>query len=157
MSNNMNPLLAHPVSLAVWTPFAEKCPEWKSWKRRKRDSLWSVLRSYLFQLPVAFIYHLQKTSLTCTPVNLRYIFRTPFAKNTPGRLLLYICISKNFHAQQQPFYLAYGYVCLFRHCVKSVQIRSYFWSVFTCIRTKYGYLHRKSLYSVRIQENTDQK
>ena len=24
-----------------------------------------------------------------------------------------------------------------RHCVKSVQIRSYFWSVFSCIRTEY--------------------
>ena len=24
-----------------------------------------------------------------------------------------------------------------RHCVKSVQIRSFFWSVFSCIRTKY--------------------
>ena len=24
------------------------------------------------------------------------------------------------------------------HCVKSVQIRSFFWSVFSCIRTKYG-------------------
>ena len=24
-----------------------------------------------------------------------------------------------------------------RHCMKSVQVRSYFWSVFSCIRTKY--------------------
>ena len=24
------------------------------------------------------------------------------------------------------------------HCVKSVQIRSFFWSVFSCIRNKYG-------------------
>ena len=24
------------------------------------------------------------------------------------------------------------------HCVKSIQIRSYFWSVFPCIRTGYG-------------------
>ena len=43
------------------------------------------------------------------------------------------------------------------HYVKSVQIQSYFWSVFSCIRTKYGYLLRKSSYSVRIQENLDQK
>ena len=34
---------------------------------------------------------------------------------------------------------------------------SYFWSVFSCIRTEYGYLFRKSPYSVQIQENTDQK
>ena len=45
----------------------------------------------------------------------------------------------------------------FQHCVKSVQIRSFFWSVFSCIRTEYGDLLRKSPYSVRIQENTDQK
>ena len=43
------------------------------------------------------------------------------------------------------------------HCVKSVQIRSFFWSIFSCIRTEYGDLRNKSPYSVRIQENTDQK
>ena len=44
-----------------------------------------------------------------------------------------------------------------RHCVKSVQIWSFFWSVFSCIWTEYGNLFRKYLYSVQIQENTDQK
>ena len=43
------------------------------------------------------------------------------------------------------------------HCVKSVQIRSIFWSVFSCIRDEYGGLLRKSPYSVLMQENTDQK
>ena len=43
------------------------------------------------------------------------------------------------------------------HCVKSVQIRSFFWAVSSCIRTEYGDLFRKSPYSVRLQENTDQK
>ena len=43
------------------------------------------------------------------------------------------------------------------HCVKSVEIRSYFWSVFPYFRTKYGYLQSKYPYSVGIQENTDQK
>ena len=43
------------------------------------------------------------------------------------------------------------------HCVESVQIRSFFWSVFPCIRTKYRDLQSKYAYSVRIQENTDQK
>ena len=43
------------------------------------------------------------------------------------------------------------------HCEKSVQIRSYFWSVFSCIRTEYGDLRSKSPYSVRIQGNTGQK
>ena len=42
-----------------------------------------------------------------------------------------------------------------KHCVTSVEIRSYFWSVFFSIRTEYGDLLCKS--SVRIQENMDQK
>ena len=41
--------------------------------------------------------------------------------------------------------------------VKSVHIGSFFWSVFSCIRSEYGHLHRKSPYSVRMQENTGQK
>ena len=43
------------------------------------------------------------------------------------------------------------------HCVKSVQMRSFFWSVISCIRSEYGDLLRKCPYSVRIKENTDQK
>ena len=41
--------------------------------------------------------------------------------------------------------------------VKNVQIRSFFWSIFFCIWAEYGDLLHKSPYSVRIQENTDQK
>ena len=41
-------------------------------------------------------------------------------------------------------------------CVKSVQIRSFFWSVFSRICTEYEYLLRKSPYSVRMRENADQ-
>ena len=37
------------------------------------------------------------------------------------------------------------------HCVKSVQIRSFFWSVFSCIRAEYKDLRGKSRYSVRIR------
>ena len=49
-------------------------------------------------------------------------------------------------------------VCLIiLHCVKSIQMWSFFWSVFSRIRTEYGDLRFKSTYSVRIQENTDQK
>ena len=44
-----------------------------------------------------------------------------------------------------------------KHCVKSVQMRSFSWSVFSYIRTEYGDLLRKSQYLVQIQENTDQK
>ena len=48
-------------------------------------------------------------------------------------------------------------ISVISHCVKCAQIRSYFWFVFACIWTEYGDLLRKSLYSVRIQENTDEK
>ena len=50
--------------------------------------------------------------------------------------------------------------CLFlgqSQCVKSVQIRNFFWSVFSCIWTEYDDLLRKFLYSVQVQKNTDQK
>ena len=43
------------------------------------------------------------------------------------------------------------------HCMKSVQIRSFFWSLFSRIRTKYGDLLRKYPYSIGIRENTDHK
>ena len=43
------------------------------------------------------------------------------------------------------------------HCVKSVQMRSFFWSASSCIRTEYRDLRSKSPFSDRIQENTDQK
>ena len=46
---------------------------------------------------------------------------------------------------------------ILHHYVKSVQIRSFFWSVFSCIRTEYGELLHKSTYSFQIQENTDQR
>ena len=36
-------------------------------------------------------------------------------------------------------------------------LRSYFWSVFSCIRTEYGKTRSITPYSVRMQENVDQK
>ena len=46
---------------------------------------------------------------------------------------------------------------LVTHCVKSVRIRSYFWSVFSRIQAEYGEIRSISRYSVRMRENTDQK
>ena len=43
------------------------------------------------------------------------------------------------------------------HCVKCVQIHSYFWSLFSHIWTEYGEIRSISPYSVRMRENTDQK
>ena len=42
-------------------------------------------------------------------------------------------------------------------CVKCVQTRSFFWSVYPCIRTEYGEIRSISPYSVRMRENMDQK
>ena len=42
-------------------------------------------------------------------------------------------------------------------CMKSVQIRSFFWPIFSRIRTEYGDLQSKSPYLVQMRENTDQK
>ena len=43
------------------------------------------------------------------------------------------------------------------HCVNSVQIRIFFWSVFSRIRTEYGNIRNISPHSVRMRESTDQK
>ena len=45
----------------------------------------------------------------------------------------------------------------FCHCVTSVQIRSFFWSVFSSIRTKSGEILLIFTYSVHMRENADQK
>ena len=43
------------------------------------------------------------------------------------------------------------------HWMKSIQIRSIFWSTFSRIRSEYEELLRISPYSVQMRENTDQK
>ena len=48
-------------------------------------------------------------------------------------------------------------LCWGLRMVKSVQIGSFFWSVFSGIRTKYGKILRIYPYSVQMQEITTQK
>ena len=43
------------------------------------------------------------------------------------------------------------------HCMKSVQVRSFFWYVFSCIQAEYGDLLYKYPHLVRIKENINQK
>ena len=45
----------------------------------------------------------------------------------------------------------------YTHCVKSVQIRGFFWSVISRIRTEYRETIHISSYSVRMREKKDQK
>ena len=63
------------------------------------------------------------------------------------------------HRLKQTFQDSLSSICNCRtnHCVKSVQIRSFFWTTFSCIRIKYGEMRSISPYSVRMWENTDQK
>ena len=49
----------------------------------------------------------------------------------------------------------FGNVINYPHCVKIVQIRSFFWFVFSRIRTEYGEILRISLYSIQMRENKD--
>ena len=43
------------------------------------------------------------------------------------------------------------------HCVKNVQIRSFFWSIFSRIRTEYGETRSISPYSVRMRQKRTRK
>ena len=81
----------------------------------------------------------------CSPVNLLHIFRALFLKNASASTS-----SREGHWDCNSQLIGW-------HSVKSVQIRSSFWSVFSCIRTEYGDLRSNSKYSVRIQKNTDHK
>ena len=49
------------------------------------------------------------------------------------------------------------FISCFLRCVKSVQIWSFFWSVFSSIWTEYGEIRSISPYSDQMLENTDQK
>ena len=49
----------------------------------------------------------------------------------------------------------YSHCC--QHCEKCVQTRTFFWSVFSRIRTEYGEIRSIFPYSVRMRENTDRK
>ena len=97
------------------------------------------------------------------PLSIAKFLRTTFLLNTSGGCFCY-CRSTILQKQfifmfkdfQEPV-IKVALVMIGYHCVKSAQIRSFFWSIFSCIRTEYGDLFRKSPYSVWIQENTDQK
>ena len=39
-----------------------------------------------------------------------------------------------------------AHIKVFWHCMKSVQIRSYFWSVFSCIRTEYKKIRTRKIF-----------
>ena len=99
----------------------------------------------------------------CFPVNIAKILRTAFFKEHLGRLLLRLTLSwrrpLSYRIKSIDFAELIIAIKPFHdtHCIKSVQIRSNFWSVFFHIRTEYAEILRISPYSVRMRENTDQK
>ena len=60
-----------------------------------------------------------------------------------------------FFTLKKEKYILFMFENITQRCVKIVQIRSYLWSIFSCICTEYGNLLRNSPNSIRIQENTD--
>ena len=58
---------------------------------------------------------------------------------------------KNFQANFSPNFSINSLGGSHHHCVKSVQVRGYFWSVFSCIRTEYGDLLRKMCQYVSVK------
>ena len=51
---------------------------------------------------------------------------------------LFLLISAEIQIGQNHSFLSSGRTCENRHCVKSIQIRSFFWSLFSHIWTEYG-------------------
>ena len=99
----------------------------------------------------------------CFHVNFTKFLRTSFLQNTSGgyfcknpRLIIFsvhlLCSRMNLS-----LFFSQNFSNSNSHCVKSIQIRNYFCSVFSCIRPEYGNLLRKSPYSVLILKNMDQK
>ena len=78
----------------------------------------------------------------------RFTFTQKYSSGFVQRRLEYILISNTL-----PEFVTMTVT----QCLKSVQIRSFFWSVFSRIRTEYKEILRISSYSVRMRENTDQK
>ena len=72
----------------------------------------------------------------------------PFRADLPHSPV-FSCLLRRFKLREYP---TISTVKESYHCVKCVQIQSYFWFVFFFIQTEYGDLLRKSPYSVRIQE-----
>ena len=83
------------------------------------------------------------------PVNIAKFSRTTFFIEHAWWLLLLLTETNLLTANLL--------LCLNSHCMKSVQILSFFWSVFFCIRTEYGEIRSISPYSARMWENTEQK
>ena len=132
-------------------------------------SVWYWREQTLYSYPRPHQHNILERKQTCTLARIssymnlpkRRIIMKPFIISQFG----YCSLIWMFHSRRLSNKIYSNYERALRitcndrksHCVKSVQIQAYFWSVFFCIRIEYGDLRSKSPYSIRIQENTDQK
>ena len=115
----------------------------------------SLFKSIFDQRPAPLLK--KRLQHSCFPVNIAKCLRTTALKNICERLLLnkwehwYLVgkVSLIFRAnmasyKKGPLLVVIRYDSIFvflvmmKHCVKSVQIRSFFWSVFSRIRPEFG-------------------
>ena len=64
-----------------------------------------------------------------------------YERQTVTKLKVYpnlVINSTKFHIRIKQIMTNISLKMFYLHCVRSVQIRSFFWSVFSCIRTEYG-------------------
>ena len=112
---------------------------------------------------IPFIYFIQLTekvrfwkALMETEVNEFAWIHKHFWQNLETIPYLFHCVKSVQIRSFSGLFFLYWY-WIRRFSGKTVHIWSFFWSLFSCIRTEYGDLIGKSPYSVRIQENVDQK
>ena len=94
------------------------------------------------------------------PPNLCQFYLSLHLRNIPKLYYFFNAISISWNKYQHLSLVIIIFlqpILMHQHCVKIIQIRSFFWFAFSCVRTEYGDLLCKSLYSVRIQENTQQE
>ena len=77
-------------------------------------------------------------------MNFAKFVRIPFLQNTTRRLLLVIAVSIALVMKGELANETINYNT--KHCVKSVQTRSFLWSVFSCILTEYGEIKKRLQY-----------
>ena len=112
---------------------------------------WRVLISQLYENGMIEEIYEQERYIQNLVKHLRWIFFSKLV-NSWRRLWIHLWIPIGKCLKSNRFYKVYGP----EHCVKSVQIRSYFWSIFSCIRTRnnsvFGHFSR-SVTDQNVQEN----
>ena len=127
-----------------------------------RDSIWFQLSLFLLRTVSCNQDNLFNTSFELFVVMLEHCVQKKlyslrlfnFGRNNASSKSVAICYFSITYIVPLRFFWLNSLRLLLWHCVKSVQIRSFGWSVFSHIRTEYGQILP---HSTRMRENTDQK